>query len=66
MTQTYTIVISEKQRLAIHAALVMFISNDPGEELDEYGNDIPTSLEDMFNPLSDIPLSTVALNGLTM
>ena len=64
---TYTILINERQRHYLHLALSQFIAEDPGEELDEYGQDIPTSLEDMLNPNGTVgPLSTTALNSFVI
>ena len=53
---TYTIVISERQLHYIRLALREFVANDPGEELDEFGMDIPTNLEEMLaDPLEPSP-----------
>jgi hypothetical protein len=64
----YTIVISERQRYYLHLALSRFIQHDPGEELDEYGNDIPTTLADMLDPNGSTgPLAPYpCVNGLVL
>lgn len=53
---TYTLVISERQLHYIRLALCEFNANDPNEELDEHGQDIPTVLEEMLTePLRPWP-----------
>ena len=60
---TYTLVINERQLHYIRLALREFVANDPGEELDEFGQDIPTTLEEL---LVDPLLPNPAVNGLTL
>ena len=60
---TYTIVINERQLHYIRLALREFVANDPGEELDEFGQDIPTVLEEM---LADELTPSPCVNGLTI
>jgi hypothetical protein len=60
---TYTIVISERQLHYIRLALREFVANDPGEELDTMGQDIPTVLEEM---LADALAPSPAVNGLVL
>lgn len=45
---TYTIVINERQLHYLRLVMREFVANDPGEELDEFGQDIPTVLEEML------------------
>lgn len=60
---TYTIIIDERQLHYIRLALREFVANDPGEELDEFGQDIPTVLEEMLaGELSPSP----CVNGLVL
>ena len=63
MDNTYTIVISERQLHYIRLALREFVANDPGEELDEFGQDIPTVLEEM---LADDLAPSPTVNGLVV
>ena len=61
--QIYNIQINERQLHYIRLALREFVANDPGEELDEFGFDIPTVLEEMIaGDMSPVP----TLNGLTI
>lgn len=60
---TYTLVVSERQLHYIRLALREFNANDPGEELDEYGQDIPTGLEGM---LADPLVPSPGINGLVI
>jgi hypothetical protein len=45
---TYDIRISERQRHYLYLAIAQFCREDPGEELDEMGQDIPTVLADLL------------------
>lgn len=60
---TYTIVINKRQLHYIRLALREFVANDPGEELDEFGQDIPTVLEEM---LADELAPSPCVNGLVL
>ena len=60
---TYTLVIDERQLHYIRRAMREFVANDPGEELDEFGQDIPTVLEEM---LAGEVVPSPAINGLTL
>ena len=60
---TYTLVINERQLHYIRLALREFVANDPGEELDEFGQDIPTVLEEM---LADELAPNPCVNGLVI
>jgi hypothetical protein len=60
---TYTLVINERQLHYIRLALREFVGNDPGEELDEFGQDIPTVLEEM---LADELAPSPCVNGLVI
>jgi len=60
---TYTLVINERQLHYIRLALREFNASNPDEELDEFGQDIPTVLEEM---LVDPLLPSPAINGLTL
>lgn len=66
MDPTYTIIISERQRFYLHLALQQFISNDPGEELDEHGFDIPTMLCEMLANDGPDKLSTEGVNAFVI
>jgi hypothetical protein len=59
----YNIQINERQLHYIRLAMREFVANDPGEELDEFGQDIPTVLEEM---LADELAVAPCLNGLTI
>ena len=60
---TYTLVINERQLHYIRLALREFVANDPGEELDELGQDIPTGLDEM---LSEELAPSPCVNGLVL
>lgn len=60
---TYTLVINERQLHYIRLAMRNFVADDPGEELDELGQDIPTVLSEM---LHDELFPSPAINGLTL
>lgn len=60
---TYTLVINKRQLHYIRLALREFVANDPGEELDEFGQDIPTVLEEM---LADELAPSPCVNGLVL
>lgn len=63
---TYTLVINERQLHYIRLAMRQFVADDPGEELDEYGQDIPTVLEEMLSDPNCPLLPSPAVNGLTV
>lgn len=63
---TYTIIINERQRYYLHKALAQFISEDPGEELDDMGQDIPTVLTDMLENSDEFPLSPTGVNSFVL
>jgi len=46
---TYNLVVNDRQLHYICLALHEFTANDPGEELDELGQDIPTELDIMLS-----------------
>ena len=60
---TYTIIIDERQLHYLRRAMREFVANDPGEELDEFEQDIPTVLEEML--AGDLTPSP-CVNGLTL
>jgi len=62
---TYTIVINERQLHYIRLALREFNASNPGEELDELGQDIPTVLEEMLHPSNPLAPSP-SINALVL
>lgn len=63
---TYTLVINERQLHYIRLALREFVAGNPGEELDEHGQDIPTVLEEMLSDPNAPLMPSPAVNGLTI
>lgn len=63
---TYTLVINARQLHYIQLALREFIGNNPDEELDDMGQDIPTVLEEMISDPNNPLLPSPAVNGLTL
>jgi hypothetical protein len=60
---TYNLQINDRQLHYLRVAMREFVANDPGEELDEFGQDIPTVLEEMLvGDMAEAP----TLNGLTI
>jgi len=57
----YILQVNDRQLHYLRRALADFVSNDPGEELDEFGQDIPTVLNDM---LQDELAVAPCINGL--
>ncbi len=58
---SYILNVNERQLHYLRLALQQFVSEDPGEELDEFGQDIPTVLNDM---LQDELAVAPCINGL--
>lgn len=48
MEPTYLLEVNARQLHYMRLAIQMFIQNDPGEELDSTGQDIPTVLEEFL------------------
>lgn len=63
---TYTLVVNARQLHYIQLALREFNATNPGLELDESGQDIPTVLEEMISDPKDPLLPSPAINGLTL
>ena len=63
---SYTLVINARQLHYIQLALREFVANNPEEELDEFGQDIPTVLEEMISDPRNPLLPSPAINGLTL
>lgn len=64
--KTYTLVINDRQLHYIRLAMREFVANNPEEELDEHGQDIPTVLEEMISDPDCPLLPSPAVNGLTL
>ena len=64
---TYTLLINEQQRRVIHAALACYISEGFDTEVNEFGDIVAISLQDMLNPGGPVgPLSTTAINSFVL
>ena len=44
----YILQVNERQLHYLRTAMAQFVGEDPGWEADEFGNDIPTTLNDML------------------
>jgi len=60
---TYTLVVSGKQLCYLALAMHEFVEKDPAEDLDQYGQDIPRTLDKM---LSDDMAPNPCVNGLVL
>ena len=63
---SYTLVINARQLHYIQVAMREFVASNPDEELDDFGQDIPTVLEEMLSDPKNPLLPSPAVNGLTL
>lgn len=63
---SYTIVINARQLHYLQLAMAQFVSEDPGWEADECGQDIPTVLEEMLSGRDEALAPSPAINSFVL